>query len=310
MHLIRPDALRAPRSFLKPFWVALCACALLAACGSVPPKEDHIASQSAAPPVTATEVMFIHGMFVTAGCWDQWLPLFEKAGYKVSAPAWPAHPVPPQRVRDPENMKALGQLQLAQVLDHFRKILKDKPVKPILVGHSMGGLVAQILLQEGLAQAAVVIDSAPPKGILFVSGPFLKSNWKLINPFADSDKPVAMMREEFAYAFANQQTDAVVDAGFATQVVPESRHLGKDALTDVAAIDTSKARGPLLLIAGEMDHIIPAALNYKNFEIYRSTPASTDFQMFPNRDHWLIAGAGWEEVAQQTLAWIDKQNRR
>ena len=310
MHL-KSSASCAQRSIWKPLLTGLIvgATLLLTACGSVPPKEDHIVSSAPPAAVNATEVMFIHGMFVTAKSWEPWLPVFEKAGYTVSAPPWPAHPVPVERTRAPENMAALGKLELVQVLDYYRKLLKDKPVKPILVGHSMGGLVAQILLQEGLAQAAVVIDSAPPKGIVFVSGPFLKANWKLINPLTDANTPVAMTRDEFAYAFASQQTDAVVDAAYATQVVPESHHLATDALTAVGAVDASMPRGPLLMIAGEKDHIIPAALNYKNFDIYRSTPANTDFMMFPERDHWLIAGAGWEEVAAQTLAWIQKQKR-
>ncbi len=308
---LKPSAARAQRPFLKPLLTGLLvgATLFLTACGSVPPKEDHIVSSAPAAVVTSTEVMFIHGMFVTAQSWEPWLPVFQAAGYTVSAPPWPAHPVPVDLTRAPQNMAALGKLELTQVLDYYRKILKDKPVKPILVGHSMGGLVAQILLQEGLAQAAVVIDSAPPKGILFVSGPFLKANWKLINPLTDANLPVAMTRDEFAYAFASQQTDAVVDAAYAAQVVPESHHLATDALTAVAAIDTSKPRGPLLMIAGEKDHIIPAALNHKNFDIYRSTPANTDFLMLAERDHWLIAGAGWEEVAARALGWIQKQKR-
>lgn len=282
----------------------------LAACGSVPPKEDHILSQGSTGKVSTSEVMFIHGMFVTASSWDQWRPMFEKAGYIVSAPAWPLHEVPVEHTGDAANQAAMGKLELAQVLDHFRAILKDKPVKPILVGHSMGGLVAQKLLQEGLAQAAVVIDSAPPKGVLFVSWPFIKSNWKIIDPLADSATPVTMTRAQFAYAFANQQSDAVVDAAFARQIVPESRQVGKDALGVSGAIDLTKTRGPMLMIAGEDDHIIPAALNYKNFELYRITPANTDFQMFPRRDHWLIAGAGWEEIAGATLQWIQTQKAR
>jgi pimeloyl-ACP methyl ester carboxylesterase len=281
--------------------------AFLGGCGVMLPREDHVSGPAVAPKVSATEVVFIHGMFVTPASWDGWLPVFEKAGFKVSAPAWPLHDVPVSRAQTPEHLKELGQLELAQVVDYYRTLLMDKPVKPIAVGHSMGGLVAQILLQEGLVQAAVAIDSAPPKGVLHLSWPFIKSNWGVINPLADLDAPIVLSLDQFAYAFAGQQTAQARQLAYASQVVPESRRIGKGPTLDIATVDAGKARGPLLLIAGGEDHIILAALNFKNFELYRKTPARTDFRLFEGRDHWLIAGPGWEEVAQFTLNWVRAQ---
>lgn len=279
----------------------------LAACTSVLPNEDRIAPKVSAVKVDAKEVMFIHGMFVTPSSWDQWRPMFEKAGYTVTAPAWPLHDIPIVRTKDAVHLTELGQLGLEEVLNHYRAILKAKPVKPILVGHSMGGLIAQKLLQEGLAQSAVAIDSVAPNGMLFVSWSFIKGQWPILTPFADGAKPVAMTREQFGYAFAPQQSEAVASAAYATQIVPESRKVAKDTLTASGEIDLTKARGPLLIIAGEKDNLIPAAMSYKNFGLYRNTPGLTEFKMFEGRDHWLIAGSGWEEVAGATLNWIKAQ---
>ena len=298
-----PTILKTITPALKLFIVGLAVA--LTACSAAPPKEDRIAPQLAASNITSREVMFIHGMFVTPNSWGQWRPMFEKAGYKVSAPAWPLHDVPMARTKDAAHRLAIGQLGLEQVLNHYREILKTKTVKPVLIGHSMGGLIAQKLLQEGLAHSAVAIDSVAPNGMLFVSWSFLKSQWPVLNPFKDGATPVVLTREEFAYALANQQSDEMISASFASQIIPESRKVAKDTLTDAGVIDLTKPRGPLLMIAGEKDHIIPAAMNYKNFELYRNTPGYTEFRMFEGRDHWGIAGAGWEELAAATLAWIE-----
>lgn len=300
-----PTMFQISKPALKIFIAGLAVA--LTACSNLPPKEDSIVPKGVVATINTKEVMFIHGMFVSSSSWDLWRPEFEKAGYTVSAPAWPLHDVPMDRTKDAAHRTAMAQLGLEQVLNHYRAFLKPKAVKPILVGHSMGGLVAQKLLQEGLAQAAVVVDSAAPKGVLFVSWSFLKSQWPIISPFADNNAPLILTREEFAYSFTNQQTDAVTSAAYAT-VVPESRKVAKDTLTAIAAIDLTQSRGPLLMLAGENDHILPAALNYKNFELYRNTPGRTDFKLMAGRDHWLIAGTGWDEVAGVTLKWIKAQS--
>lgn len=284
--------------------LSACSVAVLTACSSTPPQQDLINTATPPASVSSKEVVFIHGMFVGPASWDQWRPMFEQAGYSVSVPAWPLHDVPMDRINAPDHLSAVGQLGLEQVLDHYRSILKKKSVKPILVGHSMGGLIVQKLLQEGLAQAAVVVDSVPPKGLLVISWPFLKSQWPILSPFVDGATPLVLSQEQFAYSFANQQDETVMKAAYANQVLPESRKVARDTLSSSGVIDFSVPRGPLLLIAGEKDQTMPAALIYKNFEAYRDTPARTDFQMFSGRDHWLIAGEGWQEVAKYALRWI------
>jgi pimeloyl-ACP methyl ester carboxylesterase len=245
-------------------------------------------------------------MYVTPTCWASWEPYFREKGYRTLAPAWPEHdpPAATQRSRHPN--LALGKLTLADLLSHYRGIIKGLDEKPILIGHSMGGLIVQLLLQEGLATAAVAIDSAPPKGVISLKWSFLKSNWPAINPFASSTQPVMLDHDQFEYAFTNTLGREASLKAYEAESVPESRQVGKGPTTAAAAIDFSRPHPPLLMISGEMDHIIPAALNQKNFERYKKGNADsiTEHKVFPGRDHWIIASEGWKEVADHVYSFI------
>ncbi len=263
-----------------------------------------------APPKTAVAktktIVLIHGMFLTPLSWEGWKSYFEKAGYNVYAPAWPLHDAPPQEMRAHHPDPKLGQLRLAEVIAEYRNFIDKLPEKPILIGHSMGGLIAQLLLKEHLGIAAVAIDSAPPNGMLSLKLSFLRSNWDVVSPFADEDQALLPTEEDFHYAFSNCLSDkdaAPVREKYAT---PESRHVGNDSTEAVGEIDCTKKAEPLLVIAGEEDHIIPASLNFKNFEAYADAPSVTDFKMFPGRCHWIIGQTGWEEVAKYTADWLAK----
>jgi pimeloyl-ACP methyl ester carboxylesterase len=248
-------------------------------------------------------IVFVHGMFVTSTCWKEWQTYFQAKGYQTLAPAWPEHdpPAAAQRAKHPNDK--LAALTLDDVVSHYRKILGTLDEKPILIGHSMGGLVVQLLLQEGLAVRGVAIDSAPPKGVITLKWSFLKSNWPSVNPFASVKEPIYLDENAFRYAFVNTLPPELQHAAWESEVVPESRRVGKGPTTAAARIDFHKARPPLLMIAGELDHIIPSVLNQKNFKKYQ--PGSvTDFKEFPGRDHFIIASPGWQEVADYVFAWI------
>lgn len=255
------------------------------------------------------KIMFVHGMFVTPACWRDWQSHFEARGYQTLAPAWPQHDIPiaDQRGRHPS--AELGAVTLADLLARYREALRGLDEKPILIGHSMGGLIVQLLLQEGLGAAGIAIDSAPPKGVISLKYSFLKSNWPAISPFAKLREPISLSLDQFKYAFVNTLPPDQQQAAYDTQVVPESRQVGKGPTTDTAKIDFARARPPLLLIAGEKDHIIPASLNRDNFRKYAKSPSITEFKEFPGRDHWIIAETGWQEVADFALAWIQKNSR-
>lgn len=255
-------------------------------------------------------VLFIHGMFVTHRCWEGWERLFAERGYRTLAPAWPEHQLPVEEQRRRHPNPELGALTLEAVVARYASIAIDCETPPILIGHSMGGLVVQLLLQLGLGAAGIAIDSAPPKGVLSLRWSFLKSNWPAISPFASIDEPVLLSFEQFCYAFAHTLSPEEQRAAYDQHVVPESRRVGKGPTTDAARIDFSRARSPLLLIAGSDDHIIPASLNRANYRRYAASPAVTDFHEFPGRTHWIIAQRGWEEVAQHALEWIEKAPAR
>jgi alpha-beta hydrolase superfamily lysophospholipase len=257
--------------------------------------------------------MFVHGMYVTPTCWKEWEALFQARGYKTLAPAWPEHDPPAAAQREKHPNARLAALTLADLVEHHRGVLRSHSSnggeKPILIGHSMGGLIVQLLLQEGLGTLGIAIDSAPPKGVLSLAWSFLKSNWPALDPFASDDKPILLDEKAFSYAFTNTLSPEAQKRAFVEESVPESRRVGKGPTTPAAKIDFAKPRPPLLLIAGEKDHILPAALIKKIASSYRP-PSVTELKEFAGRDHYIIASPGWQEVADFVLGWIGRQESK
>lgn len=259
-----------------------------------------------APRATPSKtIVLVHGMFMTPSCWGPWPAFFEAAGYRVIAPAWPAHDRSPAEARAAHPDPALAAVDLAAVVDHYRKIIATLDEPPILVGHSMGGLVVQILLSEGKASTAIAIDAAPPKGVFTFNAAFLRSNGRVLR--GDLDLPLDMDAERFAYVFVNAQPAAEQHAIWETFAQPESRRVGRGATTDAAKIDFSRARPPLLLIAGERDHAVPPVIGRKTFRRYTHGNTYTEFREIAGADHWLIGGAKWREVAELSLQWLKQR---
>jgi pimeloyl-ACP methyl ester carboxylesterase len=286
---------------------SLAALVLLAA-GCAAPLEMASPRTAATPRAAPSHtVVFIHGMYMTPACWDEWQKHFQDKGYRTFAPAWPEHDAPPEAQRKAHPNARLAALTLDQVVQRYADFVKTLDEPPILVGHSMGGLIVQLLLQRGLGAAGVAIDSAPPKGVISLKYSFLKSNWAVISPSARIEEPIALSFEDFQYAFVNDLPPAVQRAAYDRHVVPESRRVGKGPDTDAAKIEYARPRAPLLFVAGGEDHIIPAGLNRKNYGKYDATPSITDFREFPGRTHWTIAQDGWREVADYVLAWLARR---
>jgi pimeloyl-ACP methyl ester carboxylesterase len=200
---------------------------------------------------------------------------------------------------------ALGKLTLSAIVVDLASKIKALAEKPILIGHSMGALITQLLLQRGLASAAIAIDSAPPTGVFTTTFSFLKANWGHITPFVNQDSPVMMTFERFQYAFVNGMPPEEQKAAFERYVVPESRRIPRESLFG-AKIDFKKPHAPLLLIAGGNDHIIPAVLNQTNYKKYKAGSSVTEFKQFPGRNHFILGQQGWAEVADYCLDWIAK----
>ncbi len=251
-------------------------------------------------------VVLIHGMFMNPLCWEKWLPYVEGRGRSALAPAWPGHDgsVSELRARHPD--PALGALGLSDIVAEMTRVAAALSDKPVLIGHSMGGLVAQLLLQRGVAAAAVAIDSAPPAGVFTSQPSFVKSNWPMINPLHPRREPHMITFDEFAYAFANTLSEDDQRAAYERYMVPESRNVPRDSLGKAGHVDFSAPHPPLLLVSGGEDHIIPAVLNKHNYTHYQSADSVVELREFPNRDHLTILEPGWEEVADYAFDWLER----
>jgi pimeloyl-ACP methyl ester carboxylesterase len=256
-------------------------------------------------------IIFIHGMFMTPTCWDRWLSFFKDKGMAGQAPAWPEHDKSVQALNQnvAEN-RGLAHLTFLQLIAHYESLITKLPEKPVLIGHSVGGLIVQVLVNKGLAKAGVAIDSAPPAGVKSYKLSFLKSNFHVVNPFVSARKPYVMKLRKFRYAFANSMPREEQEEAFRAYVVPESIQVPRE-LQKKAVIDFEKAHAPLLLIAGSADHIIPSSLNRKNYGRYEGDGARgggsvTEFKEFEDRSHTIIMQKGWEEVAGFVLEWVRK----
>ena len=255
--------------------------------------------------MTTKTIVLVHGMFMNPLCWENWILRLQAKGYKVHAPAWPGRDKSVEELRKAHPDPELPKLRLNHVVDHMANFIQSLDEKPAVIGHSMGGLVVQLLLQRDLAVAGVAIDPAPPMGVFTMKWSFIKANFPAINPFLLS-QPVKMSFEQFQYAFVNTLPLDEQRAIYDRYAVPESRGVPTSSLSGTGKIDFKKPHPPLLITAGEKDHIVPASLNKSNFNKYKASSSLTEFNEFAGRDHFLIGEKGWEEVADFSLAWLEK----
>ena len=255
--------------------------------------------------MNAKTIIFIHGMYMNPLCWENWVDYYQSKGYQCLVPAWPGRDRPVATLRDQTSDPQLGKLTLTDVLAHITDVIQGAGEKPVLIGHSMGALVVQMLLQKDLAAAGVAIDSAPPMGVFSAKWSFLKSNWPHITPFVSPGKPIEMTFERFQYTFVNGMPLAEQRAAFNRYVVPESRRVPRQSL--FARVDFRKPHPPLLLIAGSADHLIPASLNRTNYARYKAADSVTDFKEFAGRNHFIVGQNNWEEVASYILSWLNER---
>lgn len=251
-------------------------------------------------------VIFIHGLFMSANSWKHWVNYFQDKGYNAMALPWPGRDKSVEQLRAEHPNPTVGQQTFSAVLDHHEKVIRGLDEPPIIIGHSLGGLIVQIMLNRGLGAAGIAIDSAPPQGVISFEWSFLRSAWPLVNPFNRPSKPYMVPFSNFQYAFANGLSIDEQKRCYEA-VVPESIRLARGSLTSAARIDFKKQHAPLLMIAGENDHIIPASLNKKNLKRYRSSSSSiAEYKEFEGRNHCLVGTQGWREIANYTLSWLAK----
>jgi len=172
---------------------------------------------------------------------------------------------------------------------------------------SIGGLIAQILNQKGLASAVVAIHSVPPQGIFTFKFSFFKAGWGPLGFFTSTKETFLMCFPSWQYAFANGMELELQEKGYLQLAIPESKLVVRDTITSAAKVDFKKPHYPLLFIAGDMDHTIPHQLNYDNYKKYTDKNSITDYKIFPGRNHFVLGQPGWEEIAIYILEWLEKQ---
>lgn len=252
-------------------------------------------------------ILFIHGMFMNPKSWSGWVNYFSQRGYTVYAPAWPYHEGEPEVLRN--NIDAqLGNLNLQRVVSVFESYVNNLKIKPVIIGHSMGALVTQILINKDMGSAGICIDSAPPKGVLSFKWSFIKSNLPAINPLK-GNAPAIMSRKHYQYAFCNTMSREDSDKIYNEYVIPESRNVPRSSTGKAGYINFKKPHAPLLFIAGEKDNIIPASLNKLNAKKYKKNSGITDFKMFEGRTHIICNQPGWEQVAEYIAMWIEDKTK-
>jgi pimeloyl-ACP methyl ester carboxylesterase len=244
-------------------------------------------------------IIFIHGMFQNDKSWNNWVNYFTEKGFKCIAEPWPLHEGEPASLRNNPPVE-LGDLRLDEVVAKYQQIAEQEGGDAILVGHSVGGLIVQLLINKGLGSAGVCISSVAPNRMLAFDWGFFKNSISISNPFK-GDEPFYMDVDGFYGSFANALPRAESDAGFEKTAVHDSRNVLRDCMLGPGDLDTDTTTKPLLFIGGEKDEIIPPQLNEKNAEAYADGLAT--FREFPNRSHFLCNEPGWDEIADYVAAW-------
>jgi len=255
--------------------------------------------------INSNAVVFITGAFISHSCWDEWKLYFEKNGYTCIAPPW-IHkdaPAPVLRSRHPD--PDIASIRLTQLIDHYANIIKKLPEIPILIGHSLGGLLTQILVNRGLAAAGIAIHSVPPQGVIPLQLSFYRATWKSLGFFTSSKNSYLMSFKDWQYGFTNDMPLDQQQKSYEQFAIPESKLALRDGLTSAAKVDFKKEHAPLLFTAGSADHCIPAALNTSNFRRYKNNNSVTDYKEFEGRNHFVLGQPTWKEDADYMLDWIN-----
>lgn len=259
--------------------------------------------------VDSKTIVFITGAFVSHQGWREWERYFQSKGYTTVAPPWPYKDNSPETLRrkHPVNNPGLASLTLNELVDHYAKIVKGFPEKPIVIGHSLGGLISQIIVNRDLAAAGAVIHPVPPQGVFPYEFSFLKAGWRALGLFTSLKKTYLMSFQKWQYAFVNNMSLLEQRKAYAENTIPESKTVARGGLTSAAKVDFKKAHAPLLITSGDQDNIIPAHLNLRNFKKYKQREDSIlEYKEFQGRNHFVVGLPTWKEDADYILNWLEK----
>jgi pimeloyl-ACP methyl ester carboxylesterase len=256
-----------------------------------------------------TPVVFIHGLWLHATSWTPWLQLFRDAGYEPIAPGWPGEPATVEEARAQPDLVA--NMSIDDATEHFAKIIGSLDAKPVIVGHSFGGLFTEKLLGQDLGLAAVAIDPAQIKGVLPLPVAQLRAALPALGNPANLHKAVSLTAKQFRFGFGNELSEEESDSLFAQWTIPGPARVvfqaaaANFALHSQAKVNTSnEKRGPLLLMSGKQDHTVPDVTTRSTLKQYRDSTAVTELKQFEDRGHSLTIDSGWREVADAALEWL------
>jgi pimeloyl-ACP methyl ester carboxylesterase len=252
----------------------------------------------------ASSIVFITGTFLSNNCWDEWRSYFETKGYKCFGPPWPNKDATPEELRNRSTDDAIALNTITSLSEHFAAIVNSLPEKPILIGHSLGGIVVQLLLQRQLGVAGVVIHSYPPQGALRFRLSFLKVIWQTMMLFSTSRQTYMMPFLKWKYIMANGMDSELQKQLFYKYAIPESKRIMRDLFTCRTKIDFKKIDTPVLFLAGSEDKLIRATINYNNYKKYESNESVTDYKNFKGRNHLFFEHPKWKEEADFILYWL------
>jgi pimeloyl-ACP methyl ester carboxylesterase len=258
-----------------------------------------------------TPVVFIHGLWLLPSSWDPWAAVFEVAGYAPVTPGWPDDPETVLEAR--ANPKVFAGKTVGQVADHTEEVISKLTKKPAVVGHSFGGLLAQIMAGRGLSAASVAIDPAPFRGVLALPISALRAAMPVLANPANRGRAVTLTLDQFRYGWANAVSEEEakelhekfhVAASGAPLFQAATANL--NPWTEAKVDNTNPDRGPLLLISGEKDHTVPWAIANGSFKKQKRNQGVTEIVGIPNRGHALTIDSGWREVADKALEFVKR----
>jgi pimeloyl-ACP methyl ester carboxylesterase len=258
-----------------------------------------------------TPVVFIHGLWLLPSSWDRWAQLFEEAGYAAVTASWPDDPETVEEAR--AHPEVFAKKTVGQVADHVQEVVEKLNGKPAVVGHSFGGLLAQITAGRGLSAVSVAIDPAPFRGVLPLPISSLRSAMPaLMNPL-NRGRAITLTLDQFRYGWANAVSDDEAKQLYetfhvATPGAPlfQAASANLNPFTEVKVDTKNPDRGPLLLISGGADHTVPWAITNASFKKQRRNDAVTEIVEVENRGHALTIDGGWREVADTALAFVKR----
>src|SRR5215208_3708841 len=258
-----------------------------------------------------TPVVFIHGLWLLPSSWDRWTDLFEEAGYAAVTPSWPDDPETVAEAR--EHPEVFARKTLGQVADHTAKVIGRLEKKPAVLGHSTGGLLAQMIADRGLSAVTVAIDPGPFRGVLPLPISTLRASSPVLRNPLNRGRAIALTFDQFKYGWANALDDDEAERLYETYHVAGSAaalmqmaNANVNPWTEAKLNPKSPERGPLLIIDGEKDHTVPWAIANASYKRQSRNPGVTEIVQMANRGHSLTIDSGWREVADTGLDFVKR----